>query len=164
MVVVALPVSVDDVADYIIAKCAETDTYLNVLKLHKLVYYVQAWYLVFSDGNRAINTEFQAWIHGPVSRPLYDRFRERKSMYYRLTRRDIRPGFSVHDLPEAIRSHIDIVLEVYAELSDDQLEEMTHKEEPWIQARGDCSPRERCETPISEVLMKTYYGLRIAKA
>jgi uncharacterized phage-associated protein len=35
----ARPAPTDDVADYIIAKCAETDTYLNVLKLHKLLYY-----------------------------------------------------------------------------------------------------------------------------
>lgn len=159
-----VPAAVDDVADYVIAKCLETDTYLNVLKLHKLLYYIQAWHLAFFEGRRAIDGDFQAWIHGPVNRHLYDRFRADKSMYSRLTKRDMREDFQVESLPPEVISHIDGALEVYASFSDDQLEEMTHKEEPWIEARGSCKPRDRCETVIKDETMRVFYSARIAKA
>ena len=158
-----MPTTTNDACDYIIAKCGESDVYLNVLKLHKLLYYAQAWHLAF-EGDRCFDSDFQAWIHGPVSRPIYDRFSRSKTMYSRVTQRDIREGFEVSAISEDIRAHIDGVLEVYAEYSDSQLEEMTHREEPWLNARGDCSPTRRCERVIGDADMKAYYSARLARA
>jgi uncharacterized phage-associated protein len=84
-------------------------------------------------------------------------------MYTRLTTRDIRPEFRVEHIPRSMASHIDNVLDVYAKYSDDQLEELTHQEAPWMEARGDCSPRQRCEEVISNRTMRKFYGARVSK-
>lgn len=152
--------TVDDVCDYVIVRLNEARTPLSVLKLHKLLYYIQAWHLAFF-GCPLFAADFQAWIHGPVSRQIYDRFKDHKSMYSRVSKRDIRPGFSIDQIDRPNIRHIDAILEAYAEFADTQLEELTHEEAPWIKARNGCEPNERCETLISEDLMKTYYAARL---
>lgn len=154
----APPAGIDDVCDYVIVRVNEAG-YLNVLKLQKLLYYVQAWFLAFKN-QPCFSGEFQAWVHGPVSRKIYDRFKD-KSLYSRVRASEVRKDFDPETLPKAVRKHIGKVLEAYAEFTDDQLEEMTHDELPWQEARGDCAPRDRCETPISETTMRDYYAARL---
>lgn len=148
------------VENYIIAKLSEGGAYLNVLKLHKLLYYVQAWSLAFGRG-RLFDGRFQAWVHGPVNRQLFDRFRDSKTMYSAVTLRDIPAQFDPKEISEEGRQLIDAVLEVYGDLTGDQLEEMTHQEEPWKAARGDLPPAARSENELDEALMASYYGKRL---
>lgn len=152
--------TIDDVCDYVIVRLNEAATPLSVLKLHKLLYYIQAWHLAFY-GFPLFTGRFQAWVHGPVSRHIYDRFKDGKSMYGRITRRDLRNMFSIDQLPAHSARHIDCVLEAYAEYADVQLEELTHEEAPWIDARRGHEPNERCENLISEGGMKAYYAARL---
>lgn len=151
--------TLDDACDYIILKTTEAGEHINLLKLQKLMYYVQAWHLAF-EGSPLFNGRFQAWIHGPVSRDLYDRFRETKSLYSEVTPKDVRDEFNPALLSEQDRLHIDSVLEEYAGLSGTQLEEMTHREAPWIEARKGFRPSERCEVLLDETLMGSYYRRR----
>lgn len=151
-----------DVCDYVIWKTSEGRVRLNVLKLHKLLYYVQAWHLAFGRG-RCFDSSFQAWVHGPVCRSIYDRFKDTKSMYSLVTTKDVRMEFDPGELPKKVRRHIDSVLEAYADLTDDQLEEMTHRERPWRETREGYDPKERCEESISDDTMKSYYGARLRR-
>ena len=64
--------TINDTADYIISKLNDGRTSLNVLKLQKLMYYCQAWSLALRE-MRLFSGVFQAWVHGPVNRALYDR-------------------------------------------------------------------------------------------
>lgn len=155
-----MTVNVDDVCDYIIVKLAEANADLNMLKLQKLIYYVQAWHLAFFDKPLFLG-RFQAWVHGPVNRQLYDRFKDSKSLYSQAYLTDIRPDFDLEGMPLEARRHIDAVLEGYAEYSGSQLEEMTHAEEPWKAARQGVRPSERCEKLIDQKLMKEYYKARL---
>jgi uncharacterized phage-associated protein len=52
-------------------------------------------------------------------------------------------------------------LETYAKLSGVQLEEMTHKETPWIEARKGYRSSQRCEEPINAEVMREYYAARL---
>ncbi|MET3854429.1 type II toxin-antitoxin system antitoxin SocA domain-containing protein [Rhizobium sp. OAE497] len=149
-----------DVSDYIVVKLREGGVFLNVLKLHKLMYYVQAWHLAFGRG-RLFDGRFQAWVHGPVSRELYDRYRDTKSMYSTVDITDVSPLFTPTRLNDAERAHIDAVLEVYAVFTGDQLEEMTHRETPWLAARVNVPASARSETPISEETMRSFYAQRL---
>jgi uncharacterized phage-associated protein len=152
--------TVHDIADYITMKLTEAGVPLNTLKLHKLLYYVQAWHLAFY-GDRCFNSTFQAWVHGPVSRAIYDRFKDSKTMYSPVRLKDVRPEFALADLSEHERRHTDAILESYADFTDDQLESMTHDEEPWQKAREGYGPRERCEETIDDDEMKSYYRARL---
>ncbi len=148
--------TVHDVVDYITLKLDEAKSGLNTLKLQKLAYYTQAWRLALKN-ERLFHGGFQAWIHGPVNRELYDRFSKTHMMYDLVKASDIRPEFDLEKMPKEVREHIDEVLEAYARFSGPQLESMTHDEEPWIQARGGRKASERCETEIDEALMASFY-------
>ena len=152
---------IHDVTDYVICRLVDGGVHLNQLKLQKLLFYVQAWHLAH-HGRPLVPARFQAWVHGPVSREVFDRFRGSKMLYSPIVREDVRPGFnSEHALRPEERAIIDSVLEVYAPLSADQLEGLTHREDPWMAARGERAPDERCEQEIDEGLMATYYRARL---
>ena len=61
------PASVLDVASYILTRQGPITTW----KLQKLVYYCQAWSLVWDD-DQIFPEEIKAWANGPVVRELYD--------------------------------------------------------------------------------------------
>lgn len=154
--------SVDSVTDYIILQVAEDNRGLSILKLQKLLYYAQAWHLVHYD-KPLFDGKFQAWIHGPVCRKVYERFNQTHMLYSCVTHEDIRPNFNHQtEINKDECSLIDSVLDAYAGLSGVQLEQMTHQEEPWIKAREGYLPSQRCEVEISEDLMKEFYHNRIA--
>ena len=86
------PYDVNIIADYIIMRLTsdEDDRGMDLinLKLQKLLYYVQAWFLGI-EGKRFLNTSFEAWVHGPVSRDVFDRFKDSKNLYSQITVKDI---------------------------------------------------------------------------
>ena len=152
--------TIDDAADYIILRLVSGGERVNLLKLQKLVYYAQAWNLAIRE-QPLFDAKFQAWVHGPVSRKLYDRFAESKSLYSPVSETDLQAGFSPDRISPADRAHIDAVMEVYAPFSGSQLEEMTHQELPWQSARRGFEPSQRCEIEMDESLMTTYYSQRL---
>lgn len=152
---------INDVCNYIILKTKNAGESLSVLKLQKLLYYSQAWHLAFY-GEPLFEGRFQAWVHGPVSREIYDRFAGTKSLYSEVTLKDVPEDFDLNSVPEGKQNHIDDILEAYAKYRGSQLEEMSHHEEPWLEARRGYRSSERCEKEISEETMRQYYAKRIA--
>jgi uncharacterized phage-associated protein len=152
--------TIDDVADYIIWKAAEDDRPLNLLKLQKLAYYAQAWHLALDSTPIAPGARFEAWVHGPVSRDLYNRFAS-SMLYEAVTMADMRNGFDPNTVPTREREVLDAVLEAYGAMSGSQLENLTHKEDPWVRARGSAGPTDLCRNTIDEDVMRDYYRTRI---
>jgi uncharacterized phage-associated protein len=141
-------VTVFDVAAYILEKCGPMTT----MKLQKLVYYSQAWSLVW-DSKPIFDEEIQAWANGPVCPALYHKH---QGMF------EIAPGNVDVGNPGALDAtqieSIDAVLGYYADKSSHWLSELTHKEQPWIEARGTLRPGERGTAVISHAVMAEYYG------
>ena len=83
------PYNINTVADYIILRLTsdEENTLIN-LKLQKLLYYLQAWSLGINN-ERFLNCKFEAWVHGPVCRELYNRFRASKTLYSFISKDDV---------------------------------------------------------------------------
>ncbi|HHH1496608.1 Panacea domain-containing protein [Yersinia enterocolitica] len=152
-------ININDLCDYIIFRSAEAGSELSNLKLQKLAYYADAWHLAFYD-EKLVNSSFQAWIHGPVSREIYDRFSSRKSLYADITISDCQPDFEQSKIMDK-KAHIDSVLEVYGKYTGAQLEEMSHREEPWLKAREGYRDTQRCEVVINSELVKEYYKKRL---
>ncbi|HEX8391454.1 MAG TPA: type II toxin-antitoxin system antitoxin SocA domain-containing protein [Longimicrobium sp.] len=120
------------------------------MKLQKLVYYSQAWSLVWDD--RALFHEpIQAWANGPVVRELYARHRGQF---------DVRewPYGDATVLDEKARETIDAVLGYYAPRSAQWLSDLTHRESPWRQARQGVPDGERSDRVISLESMMEYYS------
>ena len=115
-------------------------------KLQKLVYYVYAWHIAIV-GQKIANINFEAWEHGPVCRRLYN--------MYRSYGWNIIPqynGFVLAD-DEKIK-FIHAVLNVYGGYSANELECMTHREKPWIEARDTGIS----SALISDTTIKVFYS------
>ena len=61
--------SIFDVAD-----CFLSQSDMTHKKLQKLCYYAQAWAYALK-GYRLEDTDYQAWVHSPVSPALWERFK-----------------------------------------------------------------------------------------
>lgn len=118
-----------DVANYFLclADNHEDDSISN-LKLQKLVYYAQGFYLAVYEVP-LFNESIVAWQHGPVVEDLYHAYKS-------FGRSSIPPSenFSVESIPVQARELMDEVYEVYGQYSAWKLRNMTHEESPWLKA------------------------------
>jgi uncharacterized phage-associated protein len=137
-----------DVAAYILERCGPMSTW----KLQKLVYYSQAWHLVWKD-NPLFQEEIEAWANGPVIPDLY---REHRG-YFNLSRDQLARGESAN-LSDEQRQAIDAVLNFYGDKSGQWLSELTHAEAPWLRAREGFAPTQRGSRTIELNDMAEYYG------
>ena len=48
---------------------------MNQRKLQKLCYYAQAWHYALC-GTPLFDADFEAWVHGPVNRDIWNYFRD----------------------------------------------------------------------------------------
>jgi len=152
---------ITDVSDYIIFRLnSDGESDLNTLKLQKLLYYVQAWHLAFYRTPMFEGT-FQAWVHGPVNRTIYDLYKDQKFMFSAITKNDIISSDFEKNLTKKEKLHINSVLDVYAKYTPTQLEYLTHREDPWIEARNGVPQYQRSENVINEMTMKKYYKARL---
>lgn len=143
--------SIYSVANYFLSREA-----MSHKKLQKLCYFAQAWYLANYD-KPLVPNRFEAWVHGPVSPDLYSKYR----------------GWGWEAIPQCnerivfeddlIPRFLEQVYEVYGGYSAEQLESITHVEEPWKKARNGCSVSAYSRNPISLAEMRNYYGERIGK-
>ena len=133
---------------------------LNLLKLQKLLYYSQAWHLAFT-GEQLFKEDFQAWIHGPVNREVYDFYKESKTMYSLIYNGEVKDTEIASKLDINVITHVNNILETYSPFSATELEIMTHNEDPWIVARKGYEPHERCAEIIDPQLMMSYYRARL---
>ncbi|MBC5775734.1 DUF4065 domain-containing protein [Pontibacter sp. KCTC 32443] len=153
--------NINTICDYVILRLkSEGEDFLTNLRLQKLLYYVQAWHLAFNK-EKLFEGDFQAWIHGPVNREIYDRFKDSKGLYSEIHLADLLDENCFQNIDEESRKHVDVILENYGKFSGTQLEYMTHQEEPWIDARKGYSPSQRCEIVINNELMGDYYRARL---
>lgn len=120
------------------------------LKLQKLVYYAQAWSLA-ARGKPLFDEDMQAWAHGPVVPSLFRAFRD-----YGMD--PIPAPASVPRLDAETVELLGEVLEVYGEHSARKLEQLTHRERPWRDARGDLPPEARSDAVITKAAMQSYYS------
>ena len=140
-----------DVAQYIINHFSTREQYITTIKLQKLVYYSQAWSLVWDD-EPLFDEDFEAWINGPVVRCLFD---ELKGYYYcPQTIKDAEPN----KLSDNQKETIDLVLGNYGELTSSQLVMLSHSEAPWKDARGNLPPSYASNIPISKASIAEYYS------
>lgn len=154
------PYDVNIVADYVILSL-NADEKINLinLKLQKLLYYIQAWSLGINN-KKFLDCSFEAWVHGPVSRKLYDRFKSSHSLYSFITVSDVINKNPENNIEQADIEFINYILDNYAGFSGAELETMTHNENPWKEARVGYGPMQSCNKIISEDSMQIYYGKR----
>lgn len=137
------------VADYIIHFSHEHGDPITNLKLQKLLYYAQAWYLALYD-KPLFDDDFEAWVHGPVLPKIYRKYKQ-------FAWNPITENPASVKIPTATKAHLAEVMTVYGGLTAWDLERTTHQEEPWIKARGNREKDERSGQKIKMEDMKRFY-------
>lgn len=115
-----------DVAAYILQKKGEMST----IKLQKLVYYCQAWSLVWDEAPLFKN-RIEAWANGPVIPDLFDLH---KGLF--LINYDIFPYGNSDKLTDNQKETVDAVLDYYGDRPAQWLVELSHMEAPWKNSRA----------------------------
>jgi uncharacterized phage-associated protein len=134
-----------DVAQYILDKLGP----MTAWKLQKLVYYSQAWSLVW-DERPLFAARIEAWANGPVAPDLYNQHRG----HFIVRKIDLGfPGRIDKDGQETI----DAVLGYYGDKHAQWLSDLTHAEAPWKDARGDLASGAPCQNEITHEAMAAYY-------
>lgn len=145
-------VSPSKVADFLLLESRERGELLTNLKLQKLLYYADGWYAVDIVGGRPLfDEQFQAWVHGPVLPSQYRRFKEYK---WRPIDAEI---VSPVDMPGPVAKHLQEVIDVFGSETAVMLELMTHRERPWMEARGGLPSDAPSNALISKITMKQYF-------
>ena len=137
-----------DVAHYILDQKGQITT----VKLQKLVYYCQAWSLVW-DEEPLFNDLIQAWANGPVVPVLFAAHKGK----FRVSSLDFPQGNSTNLSPQQ-KETIDNVLKYYSAKTAQWLVDLTHLEDPWREARGNCGCGEACSNEITQGSMMEYYS------
>lgn len=140
--------NVFDVARYILDQKGQITT----VKLQKLVYYCQAWSLVW-DEQPLFNESIQAWANGPVVPAL---FNIHKGLYY-ISPSDI-PNGNPNNLSITQKETINSIIKHYGGKSAQWLVDLTHLENPWKDARSGCDCGEACSNEITHASMMDYYS------
>ena len=135
-----------DVAAYILGKLGR----MSSMKLQKLVYYCQAWSLVWDEAP-LFHEPVEAWANGPVIRELFNYHRG----MFDLDRVDTgNPAL----LSAIQRETIDAVLDFYGDKPAQWLIDLSHSEKPWVDARRGLGPSERGTREMPLDAMADYYS------
>ena len=136
-----------DVAEYILSKTGP----ITAMKLQKMMYYSQAWSLVWDD-KPIFRDRIEAWANGPVIPKLYNLHRGR----FKLSAGHF--GGHKTSLSKDEQDTLNAVLKYYGHRSSLWLSELTHKERPWKEARDGLAPGDRGRAEITPAALEGYYG------
>ena len=166
-------VSIKDFARFLGLSMLSKGISVSPLKLQKLLYYQQAWHMVFfGRSNPLFDTAPQAWVNGPVYPVIYFQYK------------DAVPGMCDHLRPEHFNSSndslltdiatlaqklkledkeielFDSVMNLYGAKTQNQLILVTHSELPWCEQREGLYPFQSSNRVISLDTMFDYYSAR----
>lgn len=139
---------INNVARYILER---KGGHMSTMKLQKLVYYTQAWSLVW-DEKPLFDSRIEAWANGPIIPDLYDQHRGLFAATI-----DTFPEDS-EKLTEDEKETIDVVLGAYGHLNGQQLSDLSHSEHPWREARKGVKDGASSTNEVSEEVMQEFYS------
>jgi uncharacterized phage-associated protein len=119
-------------------------------KLEKLCYLVQAKHLA-QTGLPAFGEDIEAWTHGPVIERLYQRHKGQSHI------RTVHDDARLAEKDESVSQVVDQVIEGYGGWTGRQLRELTHGQEPWLEARRGLRPNERSRSRIAPGTLREYF-------
>lgn len=123
------------------------------MKLQKLCYYIQGYSL--SEGVELFSEDFQAWQHGPVISDLYNKYRDYK---WRQISED------VAESDASLLGFITDIVSAYGRYDGAALSTMTHRESPWLDARGDLDESQGSTALISKESMRVFFAAKLRAA
>jgi uncharacterized phage-associated protein len=141
--------SIFDIANWFLSKEP-----MNHKKLQKLCYYAVAWGYALLDRSIVKEDEacFEAWVHGPVSPILYQKYKG--NPYWIILEPD---QDYINEFDYEIEDHLESTWLTYKDDTGNSLEALSHIELPWKNARKGLDPFINSNNMISIEDMKEYY-------
>ena len=121
------------------------------LALQKLLYYAQAFFHALFRKDLFAD-DCQAWSYGPVYPEIYYR--------YKSYRNEPIPSEEMDGLDELTaeeKSFLDEIIRIFGYFSGTTLSNITHVEKPWLKARGNLRPEDRCTNVIDRESINEYF-------
>ncbi|QDU52909.1 Panacea domain-containing protein [Gimesia panareensis] len=131
--------------------CNKHGDLITNLKLQKLLYYSQAWYLALYD-SPLFPDKIEAWPNGPVQPEVFENFSRFGHGPIELEPLELK-------VPKKITTHVEEVMRAYGHLSAFDLESLSCEEEPWKASWNKSVDGSTPEIPKS--LMQKFYKLRL---
>jgi uncharacterized phage-associated protein len=138
-----------DIAEYFLYKAREDEDSITNMKVQKLLYYAQGFYLAIFD-QPLFNDRIEKWVHGPVVPSVYREFKRYGSDCI-----PVPDGFDLEKYDVKTRELLDEVYQVYGQFSASALRNMTHNEPPWKETPDGISAEIDCN------LLKVYFKTRL---
>ena len=133
---------------------------MSHLKLQKLLFYCDAYHLAYFD-TELVSDKFEAWVHGPVCRRVYDSFKDKSVLYadiaYSYNDGDVDVDGEFRRLTTDQQDLLTDVLSTLSTWTGLQLEQATHSEAPWKNARRGYGEADKCSIEISKSETETFY-------
>lgn len=143
--------NVFDVAYYILDKCGKMSTF----KLHKLLYYCQAWYMAWNEGIPLFQEDFEAWVNGPVVRELFNLHRRMYDIDESIIKQQNKDITFIED--DNIKNQINKILFFYSKQRPLALILKSHLETPWQKARKGQNSLDLSDNIINKKDIYEYY-------
>lgn len=150
------PLSAISIAKYFLWKANKEHKKITNKKLQKLLYYAQAWHLVFED-EPLFKEPIEAWIHGPAIKIIYDKYK--KFGFNPIV--ETVSGNDIALVPD--KKLLDEIWRVYGKYDAEYLETLSHNELPWQNARENLERDQNSSIAIDLQEMKEYYGNRLKR-
>lgn len=133
--------------EYLLNRCED----ITPLALQKALYYIQGFHYAFY-GRYLFSEDCCAWVHGPVFKDIYIRYRDYKFNPIGCKNNIDDKMFSASEkaILESVTKHVCCY-------SGKVLEKFTHSEIPWLSARGDLLETELSDRIISKKDIGDYF-------
>lgn len=166
-----MPYSAKAIANAYLDIAKKNGAGLTPMKLQKLVYFAQGWYLALME-EKLINEQVEAWKYGPVWESLYHEFKHfgNSTITHPATETVMQSGekflmklkkVDPPKDPEAI-GFLEAVWDAYGAFTSIQLSNLTHKEgTPWEETWKPGLPK---NTDIPEDSIKQFFQAKIEPA
>lgn len=118
---------IDMTIEYLLSQCED----ITPLALQKALYYIQGFYYAFYE-TFLFSEECEAWVHGPVYRDIYYRYRD-----YKFDPIEVNNEFDSSIFSSSEKAVLDSVVKNICCYSGKILERFTHSETPWLSTRGE---------------------------
>ncbi len=139
---------INTVIQYLLNQCED----ITPLALQKALYYIQGFYYAFHN-SFLFSEDCQAWIHGPVYRDVYLRY---KGYRFDPIERMV-TAFDTDVFSADEKAIYDSVIRNLCCYSGKVLEHFTHNENPWLVTRGELPINAPSDKIIEKPLIGEYF-------
>lgn len=145
-----------DVARYFIAlnadECKDEKSDLSKLKIQKLLYYAQGYYLALYN-KPLFDEKILAWEHGPVVKEVYMGLQSKTNEIFIPTETYKMRADEIKKLKKNDKELIEDVFQLMGQYSAWKLRDKTHQEDPWVDnyKKG----KKNIEIPLNDI--KKYF-------